>query len=192
MYYLALPTSGWRWLSRWPFWAAYHSSNQSFSNNIHNLCCFRTHNFENDKKIYWKSNLTADRPMPVYRHSALDWRRGLASANTTKQRALTWASDHQYFKMVSGWKWNHYNVVKDLFCRRANWSFIWCRRYHVGAKLGVAWSGLTLHSPVRWERAPSLLQAQQYATHTFLFCFAIQHADKLLENRQYTHLLWLL
>ena len=99
-------------------------------------------------KINWKSNLTADCPVPVYRHSALDWRRGLvASANTTKRQALTWASDHQSFKLVSGLNdnattmWWRISVVEEQI------DFIWCRRYHVGTKLvlhEVAWPCIVL------------------------------------------------
>ena len=107
----------------------------------------------------------------VYWHSALDWRR------TKRQPTLqTVGADSD----VSRWgrkenenttMWWRMSFVKEHI------DIQWFRLYHVGSRFGIVWSGLTLHSPVCWERAPSLLHFNNKQPRVYYtLCLASMHA----------------
>ena len=135
------------------------SINQPLWSDIHCFVCGNAQNcnfklissLKKDQKITWMMYSTADCPYTdILRGLTL----GPTSAITTKQQAL----------IINVWRWCLIENDNTTMLWRV--SFVkqlidlqWCRQYHyhVGAWLGVVWSGLTLHSPVCWERAPSLL-----------------------------------
>ena len=112
----------------------------------------------------------------VYWHSALDWRR--TKRQPTLQNSKRWSEPviiHVFARclnenVTTTMLWRMSFVKEDIDLQR-------CRRYHVGTRLGIVWSGLTLHSPVCWERAPSFLHFNNKQTRVyFTLCFVSTHA----------------